>query len=143
MGGAPAEVRKEDVIELPIGGHHDGTVADWLLSLGLQQYLGMFIANGFDDIDFLVSRSFLFSKSADFNLNEMKGRRNLGRCESDGDRSARRSAPEPTDGGSQAAGYAAVQNGFQSSADQSGRLARSPPIGTLRRAVSQKLLRRH
>ncbi len=55
MGGAPVEVKNEEnVIEVPPIGHHD-TVADWLLSLGLQNYLGLLIANGFDDIDFLVS----------------------------------------------------------------------------------------
>lgn len=53
MGGAPVEVKNEDVIEVPIGQHD--TVSDWLLSLGLQNYLGLLIANGFDDIDFLVS----------------------------------------------------------------------------------------
>lgn len=59
MNGATPDDRPQDVIELPVGGGHPGdasTVADWLLSLGLQQYLGMFIANGFDDLDFLVSR---------------------------------------------------------------------------------------
>ncbi|KAK4014538.1 hypothetical protein OUZ56_027060 [Daphnia magna] len=54
MGGAPGEVKNEDVIEVPpIGNHGHDNVADWLLSLGFQHYLGLFIANGFDDIDFL------------------------------------------------------------------------------------------
>lgn len=56
MGGAPAEVKNQDVIEVPpIGNHGHDSVADWLLSLGFQHYLGLFIANGFDDVDFLVS----------------------------------------------------------------------------------------
>jgi len=56
MGGAPAEVKNDDVIEVPpIGNHGHDSVADWLLSLGFQHYLGLFIANGFDDVDFLVS----------------------------------------------------------------------------------------
>ncbi|XP_057381430.1 ankyrin repeat and SAM domain-containing protein 1A-like [Daphnia carinata] len=54
MGGAPVEAKNEDVIEVPpIGNHGHDNVADWLLSLGFQHYLGLFIANGFDDIDFL------------------------------------------------------------------------------------------
>lgn len=53
MGGAPTQPNNEDVIDVPIDAH--GTVSDWLLSLGLQQYLGLLIANGFDDPDFLVS----------------------------------------------------------------------------------------
>ncbi|XP_046655890.1 ankyrin repeat and SAM domain-containing protein 1A-like [Daphnia pulicaria] len=54
MGGAPAEVKNQDVIEVPpIGNHGHDSVADWLLSLGFQHYLGLFIANGFDDVDFL------------------------------------------------------------------------------------------
>jgi hypothetical protein len=44
----------------PIGNHGHDSVADWLLSLGFQHYLGLFIANGFDDIDFLVSLFVLF-----------------------------------------------------------------------------------
>jgi hypothetical protein len=61
MGGAPVEVKNEDVIEVPpIGNHGHDSVADWLLSLGFQHYLGLFIANGFDDIDFLVSLFVLF-----------------------------------------------------------------------------------
>ena len=61
MGGAPVEVKNEDVIEVPpIGNHGHDSVADWLLSLGFRHYLGLFIANGFDDIDFLVSLFVLF-----------------------------------------------------------------------------------
>lgn len=61
MGGAPGEVKNEDVIEVPpIGNHGHDNVADWLLSLGFQHYLGLFIANGFDDIDFLVRIFSLF-----------------------------------------------------------------------------------
>ena len=60
MGGAPVEVKSEDVIEVPIG-HHD-TVSDWLLSLGLQHYLALMVTNGFDDVDFLVSHLLLLTR---------------------------------------------------------------------------------
>lgn len=48
---------KEDVIEAPVSthDHQPDTIADWLLSLGLQHYLGLMVSNGFDDVDFLVS----------------------------------------------------------------------------------------
>lgn len=63
------EVKNEDVIEVPpIGNHGHDNVADWLLSLGFQNYLGLFIANGFDAIDFLV-RIFYFSPKIQFNAN--------------------------------------------------------------------------
>ena len=57
MGGVTADVKKEDVIEIPTG-HESDSVADWLLSLGLQQYSGMLLSNGYDDINFLVKHSF-------------------------------------------------------------------------------------
>jgi len=47
----------DDVIDVPTGGSQD-TVSDWLLSMGLQQYLSVLVGNGFDDVDFLVSRTF-------------------------------------------------------------------------------------
>lgn len=53
MGRAPVESKKEDIIEVPISSSYD-TIADWLLSLGMQQYLSLFVTNGFNDIDFLV-----------------------------------------------------------------------------------------
>lgn len=58
MGGAPAQVNNDDVIEVPVGNHD--TVADWLLSLGLQHYLNLMVTNGFDDIHFLVMSIFYF-----------------------------------------------------------------------------------
>lgn len=57
--GGSSDLRREseDVIEAPVSSHdrQPDTIADWLLSLGLQQYLGLMVSNGFDDIDFLVS----------------------------------------------------------------------------------------
>ena len=44
---------ERDVIEVPMVSRDN--ISDWLLSLGLQRYLGLFVANGFDDVDFLVS----------------------------------------------------------------------------------------
>lgn len=52
MGATPTQVTNQDVIEVPINGHD--TIADWLLSLGLQHYLSLFVSNGFDDVNFLV-----------------------------------------------------------------------------------------
>ena len=59
MTDALGEVTTEapnDVIDVPIGPYD--TVADWLLAMGMQQYLNLLISNGFDDIDFLVSSYF-------------------------------------------------------------------------------------
>ena len=39
-----------DVIDVPIGRYD--TVADWLLVMGMQQYLNLLISNGFDDINY-------------------------------------------------------------------------------------------
>ena len=44
---------ERDVIEVPVVSQDN--ISDWLLSLGLQRYLGLLMANGFDDVDFLVS----------------------------------------------------------------------------------------
>jgi len=52
LGEVTAEV-PNDVIDVPIGSYD--TVADWLLAMGMQQYLNLLISNGFDDINFLVS----------------------------------------------------------------------------------------
>ena len=49
--------KMDDVIDVPTGGSQD-TVSDWLLSMGLQQYLSVLVGNGFDDVDFLVSCTF-------------------------------------------------------------------------------------
>jgi hypothetical protein len=53
----------DDVIDVPTGGSQD-TVSDWLLSMGLQQYLSVLVGNGFDDVDFLVSCTFNISSSS-------------------------------------------------------------------------------
>ena len=43
----------DESVEVPVVGRPN-TVSDWLLLLGLTQYLSLLTANGFDDIDFLV-----------------------------------------------------------------------------------------
>lgn len=52
MAEPKEQAKPIEAIDVPVA--RNDTLSDWLLSMGLQQYLGLFIVNGFDEIDFLV-----------------------------------------------------------------------------------------